>query len=1157
MFPSSLTSAQLDRLRGAGSTAAAWRGTVYLTLCPNTVIWKTRVATAPTGNVYASIAHGATLSGSASNVQAGMTILSGAIDDIRRATWRGRVRGAVSGGQIPINETSYNFQANDFIWIINDYAIWHKLARDTGTQYYKDWDRTFTQLPPVIHNLQSAYVGFVSGSPLGLTIAFNAQAYAATQGASISSWQWSVPTGATLVSGSATAPNPTYRFDAGFADWISVTVTDSGGRTARRRIFVAAHDRGAHAPRSGFASVNINADLDSGYNATLTAFDPAEFDNVLDNTFAVLWLEEEYGDGTGALLGNTANIICIGRLRRETLKGEMDERASLVTQSEIEIEGTGAQLARLHAPKIAMRNASTPTQWDEINTLTLWRAIVHVLAEHSTFLDLHSLTFDDTSNTFRVMQLATQEGNLLSCINDIAESINARIEFAPCGTARVLRDPRYLSTAARNALPTVINFTSADILDISIGRDHVFNIGRCEASGGTYNSANNSVTPLLSLAPGHAQDEGESSITLSRQVLGANLSEAAAQAELNERCGHHLEAQRRRLNANITHPDGYGFMVPSHGAWYTITFSFPERGISYDSQTRWTCQSVTARYDENGTRSVSATYAIETRGTPGKAVTFPQPGAIPISHVDLPPFEAYPGFGIVEPVDLYTGGNAAPVDDAPRRARLRRDGNTVAAWSANRLFISTNFITGGSTPEWFELSPPVSSGGTIRAFAWDRFKLGAAYCLVDDGTNSSIYYVSDVLSKDWEFKSTIAGIYDVLRTTNAPGGIMIYSGRNLNSTVLTQTYTITFDPGGYPYTDVSPVPATLDPNGNPGNCLFSNKHPSEAIYIHMDLGGLKTVTEVGMDIIWYGNIYDSSRRFNFQNADNTWRYGIDVAPDGGFGGSGYQSWRTVYRIFTEPNVKKISYRWSVWTLDIYDRRLDNCYAKIQTTVGAGARVAYSNNYGETWQSIQAVGAFIPDTIGGFAVQAVGSHSYAAINEQVREATSLGGSYTNDGAPLTGTAPRLLWIPTRQWNSAAKNVGANPHYLVGSGALVSGEALWRDTGVRTAITPIVSGVRGLATSPNCAATWRGVRIGAILNFGGTRRLVVTTNAGNTWTDRGAQGANADWIRYLPLSKTGNELFWIDGAVARYSPNHGVTIRTKELPDNSTLRGIEPL
>ncbi|GIV50523.1 MAG: hypothetical protein KatS3mg038_1044 [Candidatus Kapaibacterium sp.] len=124
-------------------------------------------------------------------------------------------------------------------------------------------------------------------------------------------------------------------------------------------------------------------------------------------------------------------------------------------------------------------------------------------------------------------------------------------------------------------------------------------------------------------------------------------------------------------------------------------------------------------------------------------------------------------------------------------------------------------------------------------------------------------------------------------------------------------------------------------------------------------------------------------------------------------------------------------------------------------------------------------------------------------------------------------------------------------------LVDGQALWKDTGTRAAITPTIGGEKGLSGGPNCAVMWRGTRIAALLNFAGTMRLVVSADAGGTWVDRGAQHAMSNYIRMLPLSKTGRELFWIHNNTVRFSPDWGVTVRTKYTPVASGLIGIEVL
>lgn len=1172
MFPSAaLNSTQLEKLRGTASADPTYSVQVHLSLCPNVVVWKTTLSSAPTTSNFASLSYGSTLSGNLANVVLGMTVFIGAVDDIRQATFKQRVRVLPSGGVLGIGESSAALTSGMFVWVVQDFALWEKLARDTGSAYFKDWSLTYTALPPVITNLQSAYAGFVSGSPSGLTIAFSASAYAATQGASISSWAWSVPSGATLTAGSATSATPTYRFDAGFANWISVTVTDSGGRTTTRRIFVAAHDTTSNAPKSGFSAVSVNADLQNGINATLTAFDATEWDSVLDNTLCVLWVTERYNGVAGALdSGN--NVVGVGRLRTENIRAALEDAAGVVPQVQLEIEGIGAQLARLHAPRIAMRDVSAPAVWDEVNTLTLWRAVIHVLATHTTLLNLCDVSFSDTSNTYRVQQLATQDGNMLSCINDILDSINAQFEFAPGGALRAARDPRYLSSAARAGLATRIGYTHADYTSVNIQRQHIFTVGRCEGSGGTYNSAGNQVTPLLSLAPGSAQASGEGQTTLARQVLQANVSSATAQQELNERTGQHLALNNTAEVLSAVHLDGYRFVLPSNLLWYTfaIPAQYTARGIAYAAQ-RWLCTQASLRFEDNGTCAVSATYTLETSGAPGITIRFPAPGAIPFEFPEFPPIDAYPGIGIIEPIDEYLGGEETPIDTVPSRLPLKRDGNTVAIWDASEIYYTVNFLTGGNNPEWVSISPDVPSGGTIRAFVWDTFSEAGAYCIVDDTTDTTLYYAADVRDLDWQLKNTFEGIYDVLRLTDTAGSAVAYTARNLSATTIRQTLVATFDPGSAAYNILS---GALYGGGNPGDAWGDELAAAAPL-----TGGS---ADAAIDIPLPSGASGVSMSFDFKHGTDAGgaamaiachlkdSLGNQILGAGPSGMAGFRTtdnttanvWRNESVTFT-PGTKSgaafafFSVTWGRANGEQRSVYMDNCSVTFDASIGAGARAVFLSNYGANTTYVP-VGTAVSDTIGGFAVQPVGTHTYAAVAAQVRESATLGGTYSDDGAALTSTAPRLLVIPTHVFTSSAtKNTGANPDYLVGSGALVSSEALWRDDGSRTAITPVVSSNSGLSISPNCAAMWRGARIAALLSFGGTRRLVTTTNTGGAWSDRGAQDAAANHIRILPASKNGNELFWANNTHVRYSPDFGVTIRTKATPFSSGLLGVEVL
>src|SRR5574342_501638 len=171
-----LTSNQLNALRGTSTVNPTWRGAQYLSLCPNAAIATCQVNGTPTGTSFAEFSYDSVTAGAIANVVIGMTVLISRTNDRRAAFFAGRIRAAPTGttsGLIKVNETSAAIQDNDYVFIINDYRIWPKLARDVSGTHYKDWDLTFVALPPVIVGVQTAYAGFINASNK-LRIAFDA-----------------------------------------------------------------------------------------------------------------------------------------------------------------------------------------------------------------------------------------------------------------------------------------------------------------------------------------------------------------------------------------------------------------------------------------------------------------------------------------------------------------------------------------------------------------------------------------------------------------------------------------------------------------------------------------------------------------------------------------------------------------------------------------------------------------------------------------------------------------------------------------------------------------------------------------------------------------------------------------------------------------------
>jgi len=222
-FLGAISAANLIKLRGSVSIEPRHSGAVYLSACPNTNVYTARVNQATFEVPIAELTYdGGT--GTLGDVLSGMTVLISHSNDRTAAFFRGRVRKAPSATVLYINETDGSQFANDdYIFVIDDFALHEKMARDVSGTLYPDWDVAFRKLKPIIRGLKSGYADWVASDIY--TIAFAPTVTAATASATISSYSWDVADG-TITVGVATDKDITATFPAGFR-WISLTATDS------------------------------------------------------------------------------------------------------------------------------------------------------------------------------------------------------------------------------------------------------------------------------------------------------------------------------------------------------------------------------------------------------------------------------------------------------------------------------------------------------------------------------------------------------------------------------------------------------------------------------------------------------------------------------------------------------------------------------------------------------------------------------------------------------------------------------------------------------------------------------------------------------------------------------------------------------------------
>jgi hypothetical protein len=219
------------------------------------------------------------------------------------------------------------------------------------------------------------------------------------------------------------------------------------------------------------------------------------------------------------------------------------------------------------------------------------------------------------------------------------------------------------------------------------------------------------------------------------------------------------------------------------------------------------------------------------------------------------------------------------------------------------------------------------------------------------------------------------------------------------------------------------------------------------------------------------------------------------------------------------------------------------------------QIITSTDSGSTIDTITVAGGGFPangcfdadDYNAGVIVVGAGStihYANAYDDAATTELTSLTG--------LNGTAKVVcIRIPyLKLATQAANDAATSMQFIYGVDAAVSGKTLWgvtfnANTGAIAAesdMTPIISATTYYVIGPNALVTYGGntQRIAALVKpvGGGSTRLIVSTNGGTSWTDRGT----IDCLS-VEFGSTGTELWLAGAAGVRRSLDFGATLLTR--------------
>lgn len=1096
-FNTALTSPQLTQLR-----RTRWQGDQYISFCDNVIAFHATVASnvnLVTGTTAAAIPYTGVLSGSTANIDEGMVVIISPSSDPRSTSAiRLHVRYLVADGTyIYVSEFSYPVNIGAHIWVYYAYDVIDNLSRPVGTNpvvQYQQYDQGFLHLAPVVRGLQTGYASWVDGAG-HYDIAFDvSSSFCAEFGGAMSTYQFSVvPTGsgtASVIAGSAATSTVTYRFTYG-EYWLKLVVTDSFGTSWYRHSLIKAHDRASYMPTTQFDGAQITREVGQGQSAQITGYSGVS--TLLNGSMCIIWVDETYSDPD---LSNSAgslfnNIDLVGWVESEKNMFHSDPVNGPLPNVSFEVQGLATRLMRLEGQMIAMTNVTVPTKWDEIDSLTPWRAVVHFLQRHTTALNLGDFSADDLGVTFQFPTIVTLAGRAFDNITGsqgIADQINANVEFASDGRMYMTRREPFVATDLSHTPVIIATWGGGDFVEsFDWSFNHYEQYGFLDADGAAWSAAVNvPVMPVKNRAPGLAQGSGPDQAKLNNQILASTTSIAAAQGELAQRAGTQFALSNQVITLNVQHPAQFHWLTPSQGQVYRwdLDTTYNVRGWTINSGTNWMLKSLTIKHDnQSGSRDVSAVYVAVVTGSAGTNIPIVNPSSIPPVLPILPPMPAFPA---IEPL-LFPEPGLLPTQITPTGTTIDLKGNSLFPATASKAYWVTDFIK-LTTPHYTDITPTDLGSFQIRSVGVSPFFTSSAipgFLLASDGTNSAVWYSPDLAagSATWTKGGLALGDFKILRALYASGAVDIYR------------------PGGG--------------GGSPVTFDFTAGDQSFSPCLTVSPSGLATaVYTAGVGWTRAYNVASSgnseTRIFRLLTGDIS-SISITITTDVSTtldisDGNATSIVTTFYSVATGTGTNTITYStpFTLTTgLRIDLRPVSGSHTLTISTSSVtltGAAVRYSTNNGSTWASELAAGT-TPGSVGGFDAQRTGANTFVSTSAKVRRATSLGGAYSDYYSVTGGANPLCIVIPYYNWAGTSQVAATNPDIIVALDALdgSSRSLLWIEGGATAGTVHDLTPVAGIIfDNANCVTVSYNHHIMVFGKVSGVYKLYRTKNKGSTWS-----------------------------------------------------------
>ncbi len=601
--------------------------------------------------------------GAFGDVLPGMTVLFGSsqgADDYGRNRIRADATSTVlkvGRSSIGTHDGEIQVVNNAFITVLNDFRIWSKVpyidaddeSEDLGAMF-KDGDivvGTNTTTPPPVANTGPPAAGTIDSGTSKLAVSLPPggvnQSFAVADGATISSYLWVIPAGCAYTFGTvATDGDIQIECDPGFY-WISLTVTDSNGKTHTTRTFVYARDPDAD-DTIGAANITEHRITRHGQTVSVKVTQDIAESTYPDGTICLLM------DGEPESQATRRNILFWGWVQTDPASLEATREASL-TSTTLKCVDVAGRLDALPGFSQAVYNdvkredANPDITWAYMIDPD-WDKLLHYIVHwHSTALELTDWQNTGVGSNFPFTVREAGGASLFSQMNNQCESL-CPAHYFTCDRQGMLAcpvDPMLQEVGDRTAtvqanIP-VSNWSKIRYTHQRSPRVHWLDDSAIVANALVVNG-------IFSHAPGDSPGQGEMRNTHGEQI-------APDQTTLNKVTGHRyarMNAPESTFNIKLTQSQD-NLIDPAAMEWTTVNIdaaSASERGLVLTTA-RGLVSEMVVRYlqtKESVDRDLTLLWERETVGLPAVTVIPP----------DIPPADDHvPYPGDPELTDGFTG----------------------------------------------------------------------------------------------------------------------------------------------------------------------------------------------------------------------------------------------------------------------------------------------------------------------------------------------------------------------------------------------------------------------------------------------------------------------------------------------------------------------